>query len=192
MKTILFSFLFFFALSVAQAQDKPSTIDFKFGVGVALLGTGDYSLYRFESELTKKWHSLISSSFAFNVGAGYRGGTAGYLYHVNSYHADLNLFLSPFGNQRRNNLKMGTGLTWIYANVTASRGSSEVYDPTNKTYTRVETFSTETRKASGFSMIVEDEMSIGAKYLLGVKIIVQPYTNADILSSISLKFGIKL
>jgi len=106
MKKLIFVILFCLLNVFAFAQEK-STLDFKLGVGRAVLGSGDYWLYRFEGELTKKWNKLISSSVAINVGIGYDNQI--FLRHANSFHADLNVFISPFGNQRANNFKIGTG-----------------------------------------------------------------------------------
>jgi hypothetical protein len=182
--------LFMTVVSINVKAQVQSTLDFKLGVGRAVLGTGDFGLYRFESELTKKWNKYVSSSLAINVGFGYSNSVG--LRQANSLHADLNVFVSPFGNQRRNNFKIGTGITGIYANVTASQGKRMVYDEISKMYVQQEVILTETRRASGFSMIIEDEISVGTRYLLGIKIIVQPYSNADILSGANLKLGIKL
>lgn len=172
------------------AQNKPSSLDFKIGVGNAMLGTGDYHLMRFESELTKKWNRWLSNSFAVNVGIGYR--SAPYFRQANSLHADLNVFVSPFGNHRRNNLKIGTGLTTMQANVSYMNGRRIVYNEQTKELTEVEYYGTETRRTTGFSMIIEDELSIGEKYLIGLKLLMQPYSNADILVGFNFKLGIKL
>jgi hypothetical protein len=179
-----------FLSSYAFGQEKLSTTDLKLGVGVANLGTGDYQMNRFESEFTKKFTKWLSSSVAVNVGIGYSDYVL--LRQVNALSADLNVFVSPFGNQRKHNFKIGTGFTGIRANITASMGRSTIYNRELGTYEIRETIITESRRTTGFSMIVEHEISLGKKYLIGAKIMVQPYSNADILAGANLKFGIKL
>jgi hypothetical protein len=179
-----------FLSNCAYAQEKPSTTDLKLGVGVANLGKGDYKMNRFESEVTKKFTKWLSGSVAVNVGIGYSDYVS--LRQVNTLSADLNLFVSPFGNQKKHNFKIGTGFTGIRANITASMGSRAVYNRELDTYEMRETIITETRRTIGFSMIIEHEVSIGKKYLLGAKLMVQPYTTGDILTGANLKFGIKL
>ncbi|SFE81879.1 hypothetical protein [Thermoflexibacter ruber] len=174
----------------AFAQEKVLTTDLKLGVGRAVLGTGDYQMYRFESELTKKITQWVSASVAIYIGVGYDNTL--FLRQVNAVGTDLNVFLSPFGNHRTHNFKIGTGLTGIYANITASQGRRSIYDSDLNTFTVIENITTEVRRTTGFSIIVEHEISVGTRYLLGMKAIMQPYSNTDILVGFNLKFGVKL
>jgi hypothetical protein len=172
------------------AQEKTSTLDFKLGVGRASLGNGDYGMFRLENELTKKFGKWLSSSISINVGIGCDNTV--FLRQTNALSADWSLFISPFGNYRKNNFKVGTGLTGIYANITASQGRRTIYNRELDTYEQKEDFISETRRQTGFSIIIENELSIGKSYLLGLKVFAQPYTNGDILTGANIKFGIKL
>ncbi|MCU0390793.1 MAG: hypothetical protein MUE81_06710 [Thermoflexibacter sp.] len=191
MKTLFFSILLFAFTWESTAQDvRPSTVDFKIGIGRALLGTGDYGFYRFENEVTKKWTKWFSTSLVLSIGTGYNNQFP--IRHINTFHADFNLFVSPFGNQRINNFKIGTGFTVMGANITSSFGRRMIYDEGRKVFITMEDIRSESRRATGVSMIIEDEISVSKRLILGLKILIQPYSNADILSGFVMKFGFKL
>ncbi len=88
-------------------------------------------------------------------------------------HLDANFFASPFGNDKLNNLKIGTGasLMYVYDNIGNERADHRI------------TF--------GVNAIIENEISIQQKYLLGLKAMLQPYLNGDINISLMIKFGKK-
>ena len=189
MKNLILIMLVLWGNFAFAQEKKQSTIDFKLGIGYAQFGTGDYGMTRFEAEITKKWNKWLSTSAAINTGIGYNNPP--FFYQVNALHGDLNVFISPFGNQRRNNFKLGTGFTAVYANVTAQTGKRNVYNEETRTITEVEYFNTETRRTTGFSMILENELSVTERFLLGAKVLVQPYSNGDILAGFTFNIGMK-
>lgn len=160
-----------------------STVDLKFGLGYALAGTGDMRVVMFENELTKKWHRLFSNSLALNFGYSNNGVNE----NTTVVQANLNLFLSPFGNDKRNNFKIGGGLSYAFTNdvrIIAERFENGVSVDRD---TQIDE-----RRALGANAILENETMVGKRYLIGLKAIVQPYFNGDITSGFFVKFGLKL
>lgn len=187
MRRILLLISLFFSSLLAYSQSK---MDVKLGIGVSNLGTGDKLIGKLEGEVTKKWNRILSNSFLLGVGYGDfysrkipqpTNDPNNIFYRKREFspsfvlHLDANLFASPFGNDKINNLKIGTGISVMY-----------VYDDIEESY---ETYQ---RISMGMSAIIENEISIGQKYLLGLKAMLQPYLNGDINISLMLKFGKKL
>ncbi len=72
--------------SAAFAQDKPSTVDLKFGTGITFI---NHKIIRFENELTKKWNKYFSNSISMNFGFGGGNLVKGSLTVING---DINVF----------------------------------------------------------------------------------------------------
>jgi hypothetical protein len=167
----------------AAAQSvKGSTVDVKGGVGASFLGSGDILIGKLEGELTKKWNRFLSNSVALNVGYGDDKWYSDYPWQRTfTAHLDGNVFLSPFGNHHRYNLKLGTGLSLMYVAdgyLTGDQGF-----PGRRR---------DRRASLGYSMIVEQEIAVGKRGLFGLKTMIQPYLNGDIATSVMLKVGRKL
>jgi hypothetical protein len=173
--------------SSAFAQDKPSTVDLKFGVGITFI---NHKIIRFENELTKKWNPFFSSSISMNFGFG--GGSMKESLTV--INGDINVFFSPFKNHKKHNFKVGTGLSFIYLSETRENGKPGFFaDPY---------FAVSVRSGLGFNAIIDHEIAIGKRYLIGGRIIFQPYRgrrrNPDIYTpyyaslGVLVRFGIRL
>lgn len=150
----------------------------KLGVGASFLGTGDVIIGKLEGEVTRKWNRVISNSVALGIGYGdseFYDST--FPQRTLTLHIDANVFVSPFGNRGIYNFKLGTGPSLMY---------------TLDTYQRRDNTIREDRLSLGFSMIIENEVAILDKYLLGLKMMVQPYLSRDIASTLLLKFGKRL
>jgi hypothetical protein len=149
------------------AQEQISTIDFKFGTGFAWMQS--VKLTRFENVLTKKWNHLFSSSIGLNFGA---GGDS-WVRSLTVINGDLNGFLSPFGNQKKYNFKIGTGITFIHLRQAVVYELNEFLNlPNGEEVRKITTF---TKRGIGFNIIIDQEVSIGKKYLLSGSFIMQPH-----------------
>ena len=84
------------------------------------------------------------------------------------FQANMNVFLSPFRNNRRNDFRVGSGLSFYKFNQPVIRS------------------------AFGFNLIVEDSYSINDRFFIGVKAFMQPYFNRESSSGVLLKAGINL
>jgi hypothetical protein len=185
------SFVFFMSLLAAfgvsgraAAQSvKPSTLDVKGGLGVSFLGSGDVLVGKLEGELTKKWNRFLSNSVALNFGYGDDNWYSDYPWQRTfTTHLDGNVFLSPFGNHHRYNLKLGTGLSLMYTESIYPTGDLGLLWGRRR----------EGRASLGYSMIVEQEIAVGKRGLFGLKTMIQPYLSGDIATSVMLKVGRKL
>lgn len=163
----------------AQSRD-----DIKLGIGASFLGTGDMLIGKLEGEATRKWNRIISNSVALGIGYGdqkfYYNPTYNYKsLHQQTFttHLDGNVFVSPFGNDRLYNLKLGTGVSLMYV--------SDAFPRRNEAIQR------ENRASVGINMIMEHEFMLSKKSLIGLKMMIQPYLNGDIASTMLLKFGRK-
>jgi hypothetical protein len=183
MKKAVVLLVFLLGTTFVSAQtESVSTVDVKLGLGTSFLGSGDILVGKVEGELTKKWNRLISNSVSLNFGYGKSTMFDQYvLQETFTTHLDGNLFLSPFGNHHFYNFKLGTGFSLMYV--------SDTY-PARDAWARQS--QSDRRVSLGASMIVEQEITIAKRNLLGVKAMIQPYLNGDIASSLMLKVGRKL
>lgn len=176
---VVLPFILLTNTSSAQYIDS-STVDIKFGLGPSYLKTGTILIGKAEVELTRKWNSYISQSVS--VSGGY-GDVKVYDKYASAHqtaftaHIDANIFLSPFRNNRYNNFKLGTGFSVMY--IAENYPIQNIYLPPPK------------RVSLGYSLILENEVSLSRKYLIGVKAIMQAYLNKDIATSVFLKAGRK-
>jgi len=166
-----------------NAQDKQTKFDVKFGVGISLLGTGDMTTINFENETNYKISQYFSTSFTLNYGRSNSG-----VYETSSYiQGNLNIFISPFKNNRKNDFRIGTGFSIM--------NISDSYYFLQECGVGIEQTSPyhfDKRNSSGFNIIIEDTYSINEKYLIGLKLFTQPYFNGDLNSGVLLKFGLKI
>lgn len=181
LKRLFVVLLFILLAKTASAQYiDSSTVDIKFGLGPSYLKTGTILIGKAEIELTKKWNKFMSQSVL--VSGGY-GDVQFYDKYASSSqtafttNVDANIFLSPFGNNRYNNFKVGTGFSLMY--VSEKYPIQNIYLPPPN------------RVSLGYSLILENEIPLSGKYLIGVKAIVQSYLNKDIATSVFLKAGRK-
>ncbi len=182
-------FLLYFVLVsiplLAQKQNLSRRFDLRLGFGVTLLGTGDYVTCNFENELNYKISSFFSSSASVNIGQSYVGAenNSG----ASFVQGNLNIYFSPFRNNKRNDFRLGGGLS-VY----------HISDYYTSPYTNYHTgekltlFYGSKRTAFGFNIVAEYTYLISEKFLLGVLLFSQPYLNGDINSGGMVKFGIVL
>ena len=166
--TIILNLLVF--ASLAQTID-----DVKIGLGASKLGSGDIIVGKSEGEITSKWHRIFSTSAAFGIGYANKKIFDKTYHRTLLTHLDGNVFISPFGNDRTYNLKLGTGFTLMY--VADSYPIVNLY---------------EKRFSLGYSLILENELLIRKEYLLGLKYMIQPYASGDINQTLLIKLGMIL
>lgn len=178
MKTVMFIIFLTLTLGYAQAQDsKANPWEVKLGSGLAFHGTGDIITGNVEVEAGKKFNRILSSSAALNLGYGFNTSFGNWYQKTYYTHLDANIFASPFGNQGIYNFKLGTGPSLLYVrDVLPGRGFNE-------------SDITEDRLSLGFSVVIEQEVRIRQRFLLGLKFMTQPYLNGDIVHTLSLKAG---
>ncbi len=172
---LAFIFLFFSSSLIAQ-------FDFRAGVGRTILGTGDMWTNVVDGELNFTVNNYLAVGTSLAVG---RSNT-GVFINSSFTQGNINMFISPFGNDRISDFRVGGGFT-VY----------DVSDTKVTQYGMIDgiefvDIGFERRNAVGYSIIIENTIKMYERYLLGVKLFTQPYQNGDINSGIMLKLGVKL
>jgi hypothetical protein len=178
MKKIII-FLFICSLTISASAQKPS-IDYLFGTGFGFMGSGDMITLSFENELNLN----ITRHLAIAGSLGYGKSDLGVHIHTDYLMGSLNVFVSPFGNERSNNFRIGGGASvFSYTSFYEQSWSSEtgsVYD-----FYR--------RRTTGFNVILEDEQLIGSRLLIGGKLyLTGGVKQGGILSGAMIKVGFRL
>jgi len=180
MKKLLFVVLLVSTLQL-YSQEETGKFDFRFGIGVAFLGPVDMKTVTFENELNYKLSNYFAASLSVDYGKSFSG-----IYESASYlQGNLNLFISPFRNNRKNDFRVGAGFSLM--NVSETYGQAEycgVGLPPNYTEPLFDN-----RDSFGYNIIIEDVYNISKKFLVGLKLFTQPYTNEDINSGVLVKAG---
>lgn len=182
MKNLIIVVVILLAIN-ANAQKAQPRFDFRFGVGTSLLGTGDMRTTMLESEFNYFMNTLFSSS----ISLGYGRSNDGVFETASFFQGNLNVYVSPFRNHKRNDFRIGTGVS--YMNI------SDVYLESAEYANGVvvdEDYEFETRNTVGFNILLENTYSITEKFMIGLKLFTQPYENGDINTGAILKVGIKI
>ena len=179
---LLITLTFIMLSLTAFSQQTSSRFDLRFGVGASVLGTGDMRTLMLENEL----NYFISNSFASSVSLGYGKSNNGVFETASFVQGNLNIYFSPFKNNKRNDFRIGTGLTYYNVSDASMRSSEYV----NGVLRQEHVF--EDRNSVGANIILENTYSITEKLRVGIKAFTQPYENGDMNSGILLKLGIKL
>jgi len=165
------------------AQQENSNLNFRFGSGLSLLGTGDMIALNVENEVNYS----LSQTFTGAASLTYGYSNFGVYKSASFLQGNLNFFLAPFGNTSRNVFRVGTGLS--YYRVTDVQKYTLVCGVGQ---TAGEVTSYETRDAFGYNAIIENTYAITDRFLIGLKLFTQPYMNGDINSGVLIKGGLKL
>ena len=171
------------SILTAQAQTAASRTDIRIGAGISMLGTGDMTAVVFENELNHRLNRHVS----IGGGLGFGRSNKGVFTHASFSQLHSGIFISPFGNERKNDFRIGAGLTWYW--VSDFYISTEVYTSGQLVY-REYTF--DKRSSAGFSITLENTYALSDKYRIGVKLFTQPYFNGDINSGILVKLGARI
>ncbi len=167
----------------AIAQENESNLDLRLGLGTSLLGTGDLQATMIENEVNFK----LNNYFALGGGLGYGKSNYGVSEQASFLQLNSNLYLSPLSNNRRNDFRIGTGITWY----TISDVKLSWVHYLNGELVEVG-YEFDKRKSLGANIVLENTFSINDNLLLGIKLFTQPYTNGDINSGVMMKFGVRI
>ncbi|WP_224997608.1 outer membrane beta-barrel protein [Cesiribacter sp. SM1] len=183
MKIFIPFVLLLFSTQVLAQQDQHK-FDIRFGVGKSLLGSGDIITTTFENELNYRLNPYFATAFSLNYGKSSREEFDLAVFTQ----GNLNLYLSPFRNTRRNDFRIGAGFTYYKITDGINQG---IYRD-NRGNVVLQDFLVETRTSFGYNIILENTYTIKNRFLLGLKLFTQPYSNGDINSGLMLKIGYKL
>jgi len=167
----------------AVGQENTNKFDFRLGAGVSLQGTGDMRTFNYENEVNYQLNRYFTSSISINLGRSNYG-----VFETSSFlQGNLNIFISPFRNNRRFDFRLGTGITYYNVNDAYILykhwvGGVLVYAD----------YEFDNRNSLGFNIIIENTYLLTDKFLVGLKLFTQPYINSDINSGVMLKLGLKI
>lgn len=184
MKTVLSLMLCLLFFHVQGQQANPtSKLDLKLGAGVALSGSGDMLMTLIDNSLDWRATPYFTPSVSLLYGKSDRG-----LNLTSSLlQGNLNLFFSPFRNTRRNNFRIGTGLSVM--------GISNVYE-SGRTYIdgqfAYSEYAIEKDRTFGLNVLIEHEILLGDRCLLGLQAYTKMYQSGDILTGAMVKMGVRL
>lgn len=182
MKNLIIAAAILFSMN-ANAQRVQPRFDFRFGVGTSFLSTGDMGTTMLENEL----NYFINNVLATSISIGYGRSEEGVFETASFFQGNFNIYLSPFKNNKRNDFRIGTGLSYINVSdaylVSVDYSNGVVVD---------EDYKFDKVNSIGMSIILENTYSIREKFLVGLKLFTQPYENGDINSGVLLKLGLKI
>lgn len=162
-----------------NAQQKMSRFDFKFGSGIGFMGDGDMLTLGFENDLNYKINNYLSAGILLNYGKSDHGVDI----HSDYLMGGVNIFFSPFKNNKKNNFKIGTGYSF-FNNTNVYEKSWDSIQGFEYTYDR--------RKTGGLNLIFEDEQIVYEKFLIGGKLFLNGSISGANMIGAVVKFGVLL
>ena len=177
-KTILILVLTTIAFYL-NAQENSRKFDIKFGSGFGYITNVGINTFNIESDFNYKINKYFTAGLNLNSSGG-NNSKNGYISNnfiaKNSTFAAANIFISPFGNNKYNNFKIGTGLAFILQTTTGFTGSGNIL--INKP-----------ENTMGINLIVEDEQIIFSRFLIGGKLYLNQNMNSSTLIGALVKIG---
>lgn len=183
MKRIILLLLSALVFTGAFSQEKPVPVDFRWGVGSSLLGTGDMVTMMFQNEINYRLNPYLAAGFELDYGR----SNLGVHEMVSFVGSQLNLFASPFKNTRRLDFRVGVGLS--HYRVADARETRSEYE--NGVLIDID-YEFVKRKSFGGSIMIENTLLVTDHLMLGFRLFTTPYKNGDINSGLLLKLGYRL
>lgn len=160
---------------------KPITM--QIGAGLLLAGTGDVVCRQMETELSVKLNNYfaIAGNITFGKSVGSDFDQSAF-YQFNS-----NILVSPFKNSRKNDFRMGTGLS--ISDVTDVYDTERMFDNNQLVYTKAVI---DKRTSTGINFIFDYQYHASQRFVVGARLLNQQYTNGDINTGFLVRMGWKL
>lgn len=158
-------FVILLANSVIYAQSGDVEMDLRLGLGMVSFQPELHTTLAIEAELNKKLtpYFTVAPSFIYDNTNEETGKDDGLL------QLNLNGFVSPFRNNRRNDFRLGGGIGYSFLTVNRYQN----------------------RNSLGFNIIVENSFSITEKYFIGIKGYAQHFINRGNAWGLMLKVGME-
>jgi len=168
-------------------EDYSNKVDLKIGAGLGFMGWGDVTTLSFENEFNYKANNYFTAAAGFGIGRSIGNGDDVFERHSDYLQGSVNIFVSPFKNNKRNNFRIGGGYTYIHQ-ATAYIGGIQ-YEPFYEVRYGKDQYS-----AHCFTAIVENEYKITTRLMIGVKLFcIGNFKDGDAeMSGGLIKFGVVL
>ncbi len=176
MKKFLVFLILSISLNLSAQQNQKQSISF--GTGISYTGSGDITYANFELEGAYKLNIFFSSSASYTFGK--RNDIGGWYKDFKAQALNVNLFYSPFENTKKNDLKVGGGVSYADFNTSYWQTfSGGIYSDLIE----------EKSKTLGFNFIFENAYLLSKSVILVGKLQGQSYSNGDIIWSAFIKLG---
>lgn len=173
--------LIFCSLQNMEAQENnQKSSDLRIGLASSFMGSGDFWAH----SLSVEFNQTLNPYFTYSLGLSSGRSDHQFLTTASFFQANTNLYWSLFKNNRRNDFRMGTGLSYAWF--------SDAAIHTKRSEGGQVMVAFEPRSSLGLNLIVENTFALTDRFLLGLKVFSQPYFNEDINTGIMLKFGVRL
>ncbi len=180
-QSIVFLFsLFIFSDTFSQAS--LSKFDIRLGSGISFLGSGDLFAMNIENEINYRFSPYFSSSISLLAGKSYSDRDT----KATIFATNLDAFLSPFGNNRNIDFRIGSGL--CYAGIEEISFYQEILTATAPANLYIK----ESWNTFGLNLILENSININPVFIVGLKAFSQRLFSGDINSGILLKIGVRI
>jgi hypothetical protein len=160
---------------------KPMTM--QIGAGLLLAGTGDVVCRQMETELSVKLNNYFT--FAGNITFGKSVGSD--FDQSAFYQFNTNILVSPFKNSRKNDFRIGTGLS--ISDVTDVYDTERMFENNQLVYTKAVI---DKRTSTGVNFILDYQHQASQRFIVGARLINQQYTNGDINTGFLVRMGWRL
>lgn len=180
MKNIILTLILLLFIFNISAQQYSNKFDFKVGAGIVLIEKGTYNSC-FENEIGYKLNKFLAASMAISTGR----SIASSVEHNDYLQGGLSLFVSPWKNNNRNNLKLGIG----YALMNKSKTNLHYIFDDSK-YKKEYMYSSDV--VNGINFILENEYRINTLFTVGGKMYVGMFERSNFVYGAMLRFGILL
>ena len=141
-------------------QDYSHKFDLKIGNGLGFMGWGDVTVVSFENELNYRINNYFTTAVSIGIGRGTQNDE--FKRHNNYLQGSVNVFVSPFRNNKINNFRIGGGYSYINE-VAAGIGGIRYYPVYEEDYYKDE------YSVHCYNIIIEDEFKITTRLMIGAK-----------------------
>ena len=182
-------------INLSAQKDYSNKFDLKVGSGFGFMGWGDVIVVCFENEFNYKINKYFTFSAGFGIGRSIRwsswDGSEDWKHHNDYLKGDVNAFISPFRNNRRNNFRIGIGYSYISETIAYTSGVSYTGQPEHPNYDV--RYTMDKNSSHCFNVIFEDEFKITTRLMIGAKLFFTGnFGNGGELWGGLIKFGVVL
>lgn len=153
----------------------------KLSLEQGLAGTGDMTLIRMENALEYRLNRYFTPSVSLALAKSDRG----YYLTTSLIQSNANIFFSPFGNDRRNDLRIGAGISGMRVSSFYENGRRFEAGQLVET-----TYAFDQANTYGFNVILEDNFRVSQHFFIGLQMSYQLFENGDQIIGGGLNIGI--